>query len=451
MMKSKFNYLYLIIAHIILAGLIYVFPFLSKIYSILIFLFGILVVIKTQNNNNQALVISAYAVGVEVFLRMTDGAHFNEYGKYSIMVFLFLGILFKGFSRGAFIYVFFILLLIPGVILSTTELSLGTDIRKAIAFNISGPVCLGVSAIYCYKREITFDRFKSVLEALGYPLVAMLAYLYLYTPSVKDVVTSTQSNFETSGGFGPNQVSTVLGLAFFVFFAQFMLNSSSKLVQLANGFFVVLFAYRGLVTFSRGGVFTGLAMIVLLLLIAYLQFNAKAKVKIILLMVGSFFVALSIWAYSSIQTSGLIDKRYANEDVRGKKKESQLTGREKLIETELNMFMNSPLLGIGVGKNKEYREQETGIEAASHNEITRMMAEHGSLGILGLLILLITPIILYFNNRQNLFAFSFLAFWILTINHAAMRIAAPAFVYALSILRIRFTAPENLNTEDYIE
>jgi hypothetical protein len=35
-------------------------------------------------------------------------------------------------------------------------------------------------------------------------------------------------------------------------------------------------------------------------------------------------------------------------------------------------------------------------------------------------------------------ALSFLIFWLLTINHAAMRIAAPAFVYALSLLKVYY-------------
>jgi hypothetical protein len=35
-----------------------------------------------------------------------------------------------------------------------------------------------------------------------------------------------------------------------------------------------------------------------------------------------------------------------------------------------------------------------------------------------------------------MFLLCFVLFWLLTINHAAMRIAAPAFVYSLSLLNI---------------
>jgi hypothetical protein len=99
-----------------------------------------------------------------------------------------------------------------------------------------------------------------------------------------------------------------------------------------------------------------------------------------------------------------------------------------------------------VGRNKEIRKQETGIDAASHNEITRMIAEHGTFGIIDLLILLFTPLLLFVNNRGNIFAISFLAFWLLTINHAAMRTAAPAFVYALSLLSVQVKKPEKEQT-----
>lgn len=273
---------------------------------------------------------------------------------------------------------------------------------------------------------------------LAYPLMATLVYMYLYTPSVKDVVTNTESNFETSGGFGPNQVSTILGLGIFLFFVKIVLSSKTVLIRNINVLFFVIITFRGIVTFSRGGVITGFVMIIIVVLLLLYYTKSQAKSKVVMLVVFGLFALVGIWSYSSIQTSGLIDKRYANQDARGREKLSKLTGRERLIESEFKMFLDNPIFGIGVGKNKEYRLETTGIDAASHNEITRMLAEHGMFGLFGLIILLITPMVLYLNNQQNIFVFSFVVFWILTINHAAMRLAAPAFVYALSLLKVSF-------------
>ena len=441
MKREEVVYLYLLALHAFLGFVLFLFPFFSKVYGIAILVFGIYFIIQSKNKQNEALLMAAYAVSAEIMLRMTGGTFVNEYGKYLVMLFLFLGMLFSGFSRNALVYWLLLFFLVPSVVLSTVTLDITTDVKKAIVFNISGPVCLGISAIYCYKRELTFQRLLGIITAFSLPLLCLVTYLYFYAPNIQDVVTGTQSNFETSGGFGPNQVSTILGLGIFIFFVQLMLNSSNGLLQIINGALVLVFTFRGLVTFSRGGIYTGVAMVLLLLAILYFQANFQTKPKIAGIILLSFLAALAVWSYSSIKTNGLLDKRYANQDAAGREKKSQLSGREILIESELKMFYENPILGVGVGKNKELRKSQTGIDLATHNEMTRMLAEHGTLGIVGLLILVITPLYLFLVDRQNILALSFFVFWLLTINHAAMRLSAPAFIYALSLLKVYREAP----------
>ena len=441
MKKEEVVYLYLVALHVFLGFVFFLLPFLSKVYGIAILVFGVYYITQSKNKNNEALLIAAYAVSAEIVLRMTGGTFVNEYGKYLVMLFLFLGMLFSGFSRNALVYWLFLFFLIPSVVLSTVTLDITTDVKKAIVFNMSGPVCLGISAIYCFKRELTFQRLLGIITAFSLPLLCLVTYLYFYAPNIQDVVTGTQSNFETSGGFGPNQVSTILGLGIFIFFVQLMLNSSNGLLQIINGALVLVFTFRGLITFSRGGIYTGVAMVLLLLAILYFQANFQTKPKIAGIILLSFLATLAVWSYSSIKTNGLLDKRYANQDAAGREKKSQLSGREVLIESELKMFYENPILGVGVGKNKELRKSQTGIDLATHNEMTRMLAEHGTLGIVGLLILVITPLYLFAVDRQNILALSFFVFWLLTINHAAMRLSAPAFIYALSLLKVYRESP----------
>ena len=432
------QYLKFVVIHLFVGLAIFLVPPISKVYAITIILVGFRYVILRKNANNEALYVAAYIVGAEVFLRMTQGNFFEQYAKYGVIGVLIIGMMYRGFSRNSILYWIFGLLLMPGVILSFFTLNFETDIRKAITFNIIGPITLTVSAIYCYQRKISFEQIKKIIDMLAYPLMATLVYMYLYTPSVKDVVTNTESNFETSGGFGPNQVSTILGLGIFVFFVKIVLSSKTSLIRNINILFFVIITFRGIVTFSRGGVITGFVMIIIVVVLLLLYTRSYVKSKIVMLVVFGVIALAGIWAYSSIQTGGLIDKRYANQDARGREKASKLTGRERLIESEFNMFLDNPVFGIGVGKNKEYRLETTGVDAASHNEITRMLAEHGMFGLFGLIILLVTPMVLYLNNKQNIFVFSFVVFWILTINHAAMRLAAPAFIYSLSLLKVQF-------------
>jgi hypothetical protein len=222
----------------------------------------------------------------------------------------------------------------------------------------------------------------------------------------------------------------------FVFVTRAFLMSPSRIIMFINILLAVFIAYRGLITFSRGGMITGAAMSVMMFIMTYLRVNSRGRGKLTIIVLGMLVASFLVWSYSSIQTGGLIEKRYANEDAAGRVKKSRFSGREKISESELRYFMSSPVFGIGIGKGAERRLAETGQTILSHSEVTRLMAEHGALGIMGLFILFMTPLILYLDNREHIFMASFLCFWLLTINHAGMRLAAPAFVYGLSILQI---------------
>lgn len=435
-MKER-NYILLVLSHVLIGFLIYNYPQFSKVYGFSILIFGIYYVIKTSNRNNEVLFVSAYLVGSEVFLRMTGGNILYEFSKYGVMMFLFLGMYYSGFSKNAIPFWIYLLLLFPGIIVATETLNLKSDLRTSLAFNISGPACLGVAAIYNYNRKILFSQLNSIMLAMGLPIISTTMYLILYTPELKTILTSTGSNLETSGGFGPNQVATLLGIGMFIFFSRLILESRSKLMFVINLIIIFNISYRGLVTFSRGGMITGLLMILILIFFLYKNTKGEGKYKLNILLV-LFLVGFAMtWVYTSNQTGGLIDKRYANQDATGKVKESQFTGREEILDSEIEAFLDSPVFGIGVAKGLEIREEKTGGEIiTSHNEVSRTFAEHGTLGIMALLIVFLTPIFLYLDNKQNIYMFCFLIFWLLTINHAAMRIAAPAFVYSLSLLKV---------------
>ncbi len=432
------NYLFLIAAHLLIGVLIYLVPVFAKVYGYAIILVGILFVIKKRNKNNEVLYASAYIVGSEVLLRMTDGNPVYEFSKYGVMIFIIIGIFYSGFSKYSVPYWIYILLLVPGILIATHELNLQTEIRKTIAFNIAGPICLGLASMYTYNRKISYDEVNNILLMIGLPVVSCAMYLMLYTPNIREVLTGTGSNTELSGGFGPNQVSTVLGLGMFVFFSRILLVSRSKLIFIANLVVALMISYRGLVTFSRGGMLTGLIMIIFLLYFIYINSKSQGKLKLFYFFGFLLVVFLVVWSYTSFQTGGLIEKRYANQDAKGRVKESQLTGREDIAAQEFDIFLNHPFFGAGVARATEIRTGINGFRSLSHNEISRLMSEHGALGILALLLLFITPMILYLGNKQNIYIFCFLFFWLLTINHAAMRIAAPAFVYSLALLKVQF-------------
>lgn len=433
-------YYKLLIFHVVLAIGVYVFRPLALAYFLIITVFFSyrIVMASKKYKTFYVLLACAYMVGIEVFLRMNGGTIAYEAIKYLVILFIIMGLVSNSFSNKALIYVLYILLLIPGIFVAVAGLGFETDIRRAIAFNLSGPVCLGITAVFCYKRTVSFHQIKIILLAFLLPLVSMAVYLFLYTPDIQDVVTGTQSNYMTSGGFGPNQVATVLGIGMFVLATRFFMSKEGFLNRFVDLVLLAILSYRAIITFSRGGVITAVIMILFFIGLYYLKVNLKTKFRIKFSLIVFLIMIFFTWVYSSIQTGGFIEKRYANEDAAGREKQDITTGRFELIAFELKAFVDNPFLGIGVGKVKEERLNETGVEAASHNEMSRIVAEHGLLGVFAFLILLFTPLIFRIRNKTNLFFYSFYLFWLLTINHSAMRIAAPAFIYGLCLLNINY-------------
>jgi len=399
------------------------------------FLYSIL---RSSNKQHQVLLAASYIMGAEVFFRMTKAFVLYESGKYAVILFLLLGMFYQGFKRKSMIYVIYLLLLIPGIYISYLDFSFGDKYRQMILFNLSGPLCLGIAAIYCYERTVYFKDFLKYLNYIVYPLIAMTVYVFFYNIDVQSVITGTASTSATSGGYGPNQVATMLGLGMFILYSRFLIPYQNKLLHFVMMFFLVAISYRAIITFSRGGVFVAVAMIGIFTLVYFLYASAKAKFRFSYKFIAILGAVFAIWSYAILTTDGLITNRYTNKDSLGREKADVTTGRARLLDADLEAFAESPIFGVGVGQIKGYYAETLDTTIPTHNEISRMLAEHGLLGIFALLILGITPLVSKFRGRKNIFFFPFILFWLLTILHSSMRIAAPAFIYGLCLLNLRY-------------
>ncbi|MDG2151643.1 MAG: O-antigen ligase family protein [Polaribacter sp.] len=434
--KVVHNRLLFIAIHVVIGFLVTILPF-AKIYPLFILIIGIYIIYSSRNKNEEALYLVSYLVGAEVFIRMSDGFLLYETGKYGIILFSLLGIIWGPVKQKTSIsFLVYVLFLVIGIVF--TQVPLGESLRKSIAFNLSGPISLGFFALYCFKRTITILQLKELLFVCLLPVFSIISFVYFRTPDLEELVFQVSSNFKTSGGFGPNQVATIIGFGVFILSVFIFTRVQLSLSIFLDIIFLLYFTYRGLLTFSRGGMITAIfAFFIFVLFMLLYQKNTFIKVFKFLFITLILF--LGIWLYTSDITGGMIDNRYSNKNATGIEKKDISAGRFQLFSAQLENFYESPILGIGVGNGK-YKRIESGkrITAASHNEMTRLIEEHGLLGILALLILLVKPLqnIYFSTNYQRAFLLSFYVFWFLTINHSAMRIAFPAFVYGLSLIKI---------------
>jgi hypothetical protein len=433
--KIIHNRLLLIGIHILI-GFLATFSFFPKIFGFICIIVPFLYLIFKKNFNEEALIFSAYIVGAEVFLRMTDSFVFYESGKYAVILFLTIGFFLGRFNQKFGVqFLFYLFLLYIGIFF--TRIPEGESIKNAIVFNLSGPLVLGISAIYFYKRIITKKNLLDAMFCMLLPVFSTVTYLYFKTPDLKEVLFGGTANFAASGGFGPNQVATAIGLGIFIIAIFILMKKRITGFVFLDALFLIYFIYRGLLTFSRGGLVTGIIALVVFS-VFYIISNKNSLQIFVKYFAIAITFSVAIWVYTSDVTDGMLNNRYTGKNASGVQKEDISSGRVDILETQIQSFVDNPL-GIGVGNGKYKRESENSdITASSHNEVGRLIEEHGIFGIIMLIGLLTSPLfnILYSNNYQRAFLISFFLIWFLTINHSAMRIALPGFIYALSLIII---------------
>lgn len=442
-LKKKYRftndlYVALVVLHLFVGAGVYFIPLFSNIYFTITALFFIGKIIFVPNSDKTMWVLfgCAYIAAAESFFRMTGGGLFYEFSKYYIILLVLMGMFFNGVSGKGYPYFLYLILLLPSVLVASMTLGYDLNFRKSIAFVLSGPVCLGASALFCYDKRLSQEQLLQIIACMSFPILGMMVYLFLYNPSIKDVLSGTGSNFAASGGYGPNQVSTLLGLGMVALTVRFFIKSPSFFLKVFNLTLLALVSFRALITFSRGGVIAAIMMLVGFLVVFYAHSRYKQRQQIIGGLALLFIGVLMTWSVAASQTNGLIENRYTNKDALGREKEDVSTGRGELFLREFEGFINHPFLGVGANGMKQVRLEEEGKIIASHNEISRLFSEHGIFGVMILVLLIVTPLAFRTRHKGNLLFYSFLIFWFATINHSAMRIAAPGFIYGLSLLNI---------------
>ncbi len=233
-------------------------------------------------------------------------------------------------------------------------------------------------------------------------------------------------------------ITTAIGFGVFVLGLGLFYKSEIAGFLIIDALLLVTFLIRGLATFSRGGMMGGLiAMAILILYSAFFSKRPKILFYSISFVLIASLVGFNVWNYVNKNTEGRLEYRYRSIDYRTGQEKDFSSGRSEILARELLMFTNNPVLGVGPGMGVTLAEQRTGIAAQSHSEYTRLLAEHGLLGVGALMILLFMPVKLIMalpsSHRPIFLALFFLTLF--TMFHSAMRLAAPGFFYGLCFIK----------------
>lgn len=420
--------LFFFAAHILLGLISRELKIISTLHAYLIFALGLFTVFT--NKQVFCTCVIAYLVGAEVFWRMTGAAVFWEFGKYAVIVIAGTAAIVRGKrGRAARSLVFYFLLLLPAILMIFGK-SLG-QLRTTLSSNLSGP--LSILACGMYFSTVVFDK-KDLQKALTWcvaPIVAIASVVLLGIKGAGAIKWDASSNLVSSGGFGPNQVCAILGIGAFLCI-MLMLLQTKKPFKIA---FLVLFIWlfsQAILTLSRGGVIQIVISLGIFFIVLARQRGKKQVVGLFLLAIFLvFFSVYYLLPKLDTFTKGGVTKRYSEKEKVGEVEIYETTGRIELVKADLKVFRNN-LFGVGVGNSGEaHREIVEGIKLGTHTEWSRLLAEHGLLGVAAIFLLLLWMKKAYETEKKPFFkglkaSFAVAACFYMT--NIAMRTVLPGFL-----------------------
>tara|TARA_Y100001970_G_scaffold291965_1_gene431285 strand:+ start:1000 stop:2370 length:1371 start_codon:yes stop_codon:yes gene_type:complete len=414
------------------------------VYAVIIFSINKIISSLYLRGSVQSVIpLLVYVCSFEVLARMTTSYPFIpwELSKYFIIatsLFLLLaGKIEKTSSSGLLI----IMLLIPGLLIDKSNLV----VTNQIIFDTLGLMSLGFLMIVVGGVQVKVDYLNSIIKLIWLTSVSLLVSIIIKTPALDNLTFSLNVDFTTTGGFGSNQVVTIIGIGMFFSFYAWMNKLLFSGSHTIDGLFIGLFAYQGFLSFSRGGMVIG----ILSILIYYFMFRKSKSFQTFTrlralrpFLFFIFAITILVLSYSIIDniSDGNITNRYLGETVStlNKTKVKTIntisTGRYALLVSDLLLWRDNLIFGVGSGASTFLRESNL-VGLAAHTEFSRLLAEHGLFGLVIIFLLGWQLIKVYQINNYNingalLFALCFIA--IGTSMHSAMRTFVTPLFFVMS-------------------
>src|ERR1035441_3463304 len=216
-------------------------PMVATVHALGTLVVSLTIVLRSRRATDAVCAV-AYIAGAEVLWRMTNASLPWEYGKYAVVLIALAALARRGFKGVDYLPILYFLLLLPSSVLTLGAFPLD-DARKQISFNLSGPLsCAACLVLFGSIRTQPEVVKRCLLFYLG-PAAGVAGLAFFGIHAAGEVSFEHGSNFVASGGFGPVQVSSALGLATVISF-HFATDSGLRKVARAVAFALTLWFLR---------------------------------------------------------------------------------------------------------------------------------------------------------------------------------------------------------------
>ncbi len=412
-------------------------PTLGLLQAATIVLVGLYAI--ARRNLGVVTCLVAYLIGAEVLWRQVKAPVPYQTAPY-VMILLSAFVVVFAIGRlnsTARIAVLYFLLLIPSII--NTIRTAGAEAREMIAFALSGPAALACFVAFTSQVRATPEQFRRILwtaliSAVG-PLAIALSEIQSELAKGNAIEFKDQSNFLTSGGFGPVQVSAVLGLGVVIAIVLTIFDTN-RVARYLAGILALVFSIQSLLTFSRGGMFSAAIGLSALAIAQARNRRIRNRVMVVVaiaLALGYFVVVPFLTDF----TGGAFEKRFTDTE----------SSRTDLAANDTQIFANNIVFGVGPGMTKyqrltyeicQLRSDNCEDEASSHTEFTRLLGEHGIPGVAAGIVLIWMAIRAVRGSRADRpFAVAFIFWAVAQMFYANLRVVAVPFAFGLAFLTVR--------------
>ena len=409
-------------------------PWISTVHAGIALLFGLRAALVGRVS--QVIYAVAYIGAAEVLWRMSRAYVLWEYSKYAIVAIIFVAVVVEWGRdrenrrlRSGWPLLLFVTL-VPASIMALLYYDMA-EARDMLSFNLSGYLALVALALYLWDRPINRDTAVRTLLALIAPIIGITFLAVYYTiTDIDSLIFLGAANWVTSGNYGPNQVSNMMGLGALTGVMLYILIPRARGARILVLLFSFAMLGQGLLTFSRGGIYSFALAVAAFGLHLMNTPRARRRFLVLFVLFGAVLLAF-VYPFLDDFTGGSLSQRFSDLDT---------TGRLEAALTDLQVFADNPVLGVGVGRSIEYHDTINGISLAAHTEFTRMLAEHGLFGIFAIAILVWMLISRYAANRPGPSRAMTAAFavWAMSIMaHSALRLAVIPVTLALAMVMWR--------------
>lgn len=243
-------------------------------------------------------------------------------------------------------------------------------------------IVVNTAIIFMIRSYITCkDDVHRIIHILLAAITINAVYLLLLNKtallSINTNVNSTANRLGAEGAWNANSIGMMMAIGF-IFFLYYFRTEKKTSAKLLYGFLAIIMVFVALVTGSRKALITVLAGAVVYLILDSEGKRIRSLLLVIAVLLAGFYLVMEVPYFYSI-IGWRMEAMLAKFTGVGVADHSTLV-RDEFINAGIEVFMQHPVIGVGLDCFRIFNAKITGYPWYAHNNYVEMLADLGLVG-----------------------------------------------------------------------